>query len=259
MAVTNCVVLIIILSIMVYLGLTSFSSNLQVTEALAQQLPPVPPSLTDSQEQPQSGLSTNITSGQQNITESPSIPQLQEQQQSEQQALPLLSVETINVSDVTFETYENPDLGVRIEYPSTWRVSEDSPPDYTQIVSFYSPLEDLSDSLPVQVTVSRNDYAQNITQEDYTALTLNTTQSLGINAAASNVSLSERPAHQLITSIPGDQIRPGVEILQVWSVKDNSVYIVTYTADTNKFSKYLPVVNHTISSFRVDNWMGQDH
>lgn len=68
------------------------------------------------------------------------------------------------------------------------------------------------------------------------------TQSLGVNAAASNSSLSGIPAHQLITSIPGDPLRPGAEILQIWSVKDNSVFVITYTADTNKFSKYLPGV-----------------
>ena len=142
------------------------------------QLPPIPTSPPSSSEsansQQQSDVVSNKTQVQQNITDSLSMQQLQ------QQPLLLPSTETLNASEVVFETYKNPQFGISIEYPKNWRISE--VPDSERIVSFNSPLENLSDSIPRQLTISRTDYLQNTTQNNYTSMKLNYTQSLGINA-----------------------------------------------------------------------------
>jgi hypothetical protein len=109
--------------------------------------------------------------------------------------------------------------------------------------------------IPVQIKISRIDYTQNVTQSEYTSSILNyTTQTLGIDISDSEAVLSQRPAHQLIATLPGDELRPKTGVLQVWSVKDNTVYNIMYMADTNKFSRYLPIVKNMIDSFQVDHW-----
>lgn len=215
------------------------------------QLPPIPPSPTSSSEstnsQQQFDVMPNNTQVQQNITDT-----LSNQQQLQQQPLPLPSTETLNSSEIVFETYKNPQFGISIEYPKNWRISE--VPGPVQIVSFSSPLENLTDNIPRQLTISRTDYLQNITQNNYTSMILNNLQSQGINAAASDAVLSNRTSHQMITSFSGNGLLPLQEILQIWSVKDNTVYTIEYTAGPDKFFKYLPVIDEMTSSFKVKGW-----
>jgi hypothetical protein len=153
------------------------------------------------------------------------------------------------------ELFYDPELGISIEYPNDWRVSTNGLQDYTQLIAFYSPLENLADASPVQVSISRVDYIGNVTQDEYTALTRNATQSLGINGTESNTTLSQQPAHQLITSFSSNSALPGTDILQTWSVNNNTVYTIRYTATADKFDTYLPIVQDMISSFQVDGWL----
>src|SRR5215211_1028483 len=50
--------------------------------------------------------------------------------------------------------YENPTYGIKIQYPSNWMASSNQLPTYNSIIGFYSPLESLSDVLPVEFSLS---------------------------------------------------------------------------------------------------------
>ena len=106
-----------------------------------------------------------------------------------------------NIGSSNMTIYNNSDSRITIQYPSNWRLSDRSLPSYSQVVAFYSPLENLTDTFPVRVSIDRFDYAQNISQGGYTSLTLNATTALGLNITESkSATLSGKPAHELIFS-----------------------------------------------------------
>src|SRR5690242_7831040 len=43
-----------------------------------------------------------------------------------------------------FLTYQDPTYGIKIQYPSDWTMSKTGLRDYTNIVAFYSPLQNLT-------------------------------------------------------------------------------------------------------------------
>ena len=165
---------------------------------------------------------------------------------------------SISLQPVTgnFVMYRNPAYRIEMHIPSNWRTSTNGLSDYTQIVSFFSPLENISDAIPVQVGISTANYARNITLDEFTALTLNASKAVGVNVTESrDGNLSSMPAHQIV-------IRPaianqastgttGSEIMQIWTVRGNSVYIITYNANDSKFERYLPIVSKMIDSFVI--------
>jgi uncharacterized Zn-finger protein len=166
--------------------------------------------------------------------------------------------ETASLQPVTgnFVIYRNPAYRIEIQFPSNWRASTRSLSDYTQIVSFFSPLENISDTIPVQVGISTANYAKNITLDEFTALTLNASKALGVNVTESkDRNLSGMPAHQItIRPAISNQSTTGTtgpKILQIWTVRGNNVYIITYTAIDSKFENYLPVVSKMIDSFVI--------
>src|SRR5919112_5624081 len=77
---------------------------------------------------------------------------------------------TTTTSD--FLTYENLLLGIKMQYPSNWTVSSSALRDYSDVVAFYSPLQNLSDALPAQLVLSMVRYSQNISLDEYTNLRL---------------------------------------------------------------------------------------
>src|SRR5215208_2405876 len=66
-----------------------------------------------------------------------------------------------------FLEYKNLEEGIKIQYPSNWKASETGLQDYTNIVTFYSPLENMSDTFPESVEISIIPFANNITIGDY--------------------------------------------------------------------------------------------
>src|SRR3712207_6515692 len=90
----------------------------------------------------------------------------------------------------TMKSYENANHGIRLQYPNDWTESTSGIPAYNGIVGFYSPLRNLTDILPAEVTVSKTSYSGTISLDEYTKITLAALEQQGIkidNSAARTV------------------------------------------------------------------------
>lgn len=67
-----------------------------------------------------------------------------------------------------FLTYENPTYGILMQYPSDWTASTSGLGDYTDLIAFYSPLQNLSDSFPARLKISVVSYSQDVSLQEYT-------------------------------------------------------------------------------------------
>lgn len=157
-----------------------------------------------------------------------------------------------------FLTYENPVYGIKMQYPADWTVSTTGFRSYTDIVGFYSPLQNLTDVLPAQVSLSIMTYSQNVSLDEYTNMTLTDIEQQGLQVNESDAfTLAGNPGHRIIFSPPA-QLPPPPQttpitfsVMQVWTTINDKIYLLSYNAEGSEFQKNLPVVEQMLNSLQV--------
>ena len=152
-------------------------------------------------------------------------------------------------------SYENPTYGIKIQYPSNWMASTNQLPTYNSIIGFYSPLESLSDVLPVEFALSITTYTNNISLDEYTKITSTALEQQGMEISESTATtLAGNPAHK-ITFSPGDQIAQNSPVefkfMQIFTIIGNKVYSLSYNAEASKFSTHLNTIQQMLDSVKI--------
>ena len=152
-------------------------------------------------------------------------------------------------------SYENPTYGITIQYPSNWMASTNQLPTYNSIIGFYSPLESLSDVLPVEFALSITTYTNNISLDEYTKITRTALEQQGMEISESSATtLAGNPAHK-ITFSPGDQIAQNSPVefkfMQIFTTIGNKVYSLSYNAEASKFSTHLDTIQQMLHSVKI--------
>jgi serine/threonine-protein kinase len=146
-----------------------------------------------------------------------------------------------------------------MQYPSDWTVSTNALPTYSGIVAFYSPLQNLQDILPAELSLSITTYIQSVSIDEYTRTTLAALEQQGIQVSESSAfTLAGKPGHRIVFSPPEprgqetqDAPQVSIRIMQTWTTIDNKVYLLSYSAEDSKFQKYLPTVEQMLMSLQV--------
>jgi hypothetical protein len=155
-----------------------------------------------------------------------------------------------------FSTYQNPVYGIKIQYPSDWTVSQTGLRDHTNIVGFYSPVQNLSaTSSSERLLLSKIHYSQVITLNDYGKVVNDTLQQTRVQIVESKpVTLAGgSPAYRVVFIPPSANevfIKPQ-EIMLVWTVKDKNVYTLLYSTEAAKYSAHLPTIQKMITSLEI--------
>ena len=153
--------------------------------------------------------------------------------------------------------YVNRLNGIFMLYPSSWQASVSGLP-YPALIRFYSPLQNISDFLPAQVSVSVIKYENNsITLAQYTKLTLallnkSQEQKQLTIANPKPIIVAGYPGYRVVFSLlPSSNMTSELRTLETWTVVDSRVYLITYVAEPTKFIKYLPQVTQMLTSLRI--------
>lgn len=153
-----------------------------------------------------------------------------------------------------FLDFESPTHGVSMSYPSNWTLSTSGLPEYTQIIAFYSPLSNISDTIPARLSISVFSYENNISLIDFTNMTLgslNGSQQFGI-ISSGPITIDSKPGYQVILStLPSMQNPIPFGLMNTWTVAGNNLYLMSYSSDSSEFSRYLPLVEKMIGSFKI--------
>jgi eukaryotic-like serine/threonine-protein kinase len=153
-----------------------------------------------------------------------------------------------------FRTYQNPDYSIKMQYPSDWSASKSGLRDYTNVIAFYSPLENISDIFPEHLTLSITGYSEHITLQKFNTVLNNTLKQPGVKTIESNpTTLAGNPAHKIVFLPPTDNVPFKFETMLVWTVKSDKVYIISYNAEAARYSTYLPTIQKMIDSFEITN------
>ena len=145
------------------------------------------------------------------------------------------------IAQADLTTYENPKFGIRVQYPSDWGRLDLSFLGASADIDFY-PLDDTSGTKDVRIQVKALPL-QNMTLEQYTNIQINSVEGQILESNATT--LGNLPAHEIVfTNI-------GLKTMQVWTLKDDKVYTITYVAEEDDYENDLQIAQRIIESFGV--------
>ena len=158
--------------------------------------------------------------------------------------------------ETAFLTYENPIYGIFMEYPSDWIASTSGLTDYTNLIAFYSPLQNVSHSFPASLTISVIAFGQNISLSEYTNFIwtiLNLSEGvIDVKSSSSEVTLAGHPAYRVVlASQPFQNSTLVVNQMNTWTVIGNKVYTLNYEGEESTFNRHLPEVSQMLESLSI--------
>jgi hypothetical protein len=155
---------------------------------------------------------------------------------------------------IAFLPYQNPLNDIFMQYPSSWIASTSGLADYTDLVAFYSPLQDLSDSFPARLTIALVNYGQNISLPEYTNLVLtrlNQSEQVDVRSS-SEVTIAGYPGHRVVLAVQPFQNSTLIfHQMNTWTTIGNKVYQLRYEGEESTFNQHLPEVSQMLETLRI--------
>ena len=149
--------------------------------------------------------------------------------------------------DSDFEKYTAADF--TIKYPSDWKVDESGTMG-TKVI-FFSPLESADDQFSENINIMTQDLtASPMTLKEYTDLSVKQINTLVTNGKIIESTTMQTPSgegQRLVYTM--DQGQYHLQFEQLYVIKKDKVYLVTYTAETTSYQKYLSKASHALESF----------
>lgn len=157
-------------------------------------------------------------------------------------------------NSTNFLTYENPIFGIKILYPTNWAKQENANSSsnnstLNDIVTFSPSLknssniigklvvkvDDISDIKPTTLAIYADAIISDLKQD--------------FRVTESNATLAGNPAYKVLYS--GLEESVDLQAMLVMALNGDKVYIISYTAEPEKYSYYLPTVQKMIDSFKI--------
>jgi hypothetical protein len=149
-----------------------------------------------------------------------------------------------------FLTYEDIATGISIQFPSNWEKSV----NLENFVTFRAPPETDTRVYPAALGLKIQDLSsQNVSLQEVTKVQMSdlkaASQDLKVSESTSTT-LAGKPAHKVVFSAT-DNNQVERKAMQLWTVIDDKAILITYKAQPDKYSNYLPTVEKMITSLRV--------
>lgn len=156
-------------------------------------------------------------------------------------------------NSINFLNYENSIFGIKILYPSNWdkqqNTSRFSSSNDVNLVTFSPPFKNTSDIVgKLVVQVDNISDVKPITLAEYANDTVSDLRQ-DFKVIESNATLAGNPAYKVVYS--GIEANVDLQAMMVMTIKGDRAYIVSYTAEPEKYSYYLPTIQKMIDSFEI--------
>jgi eukaryotic-like serine/threonine-protein kinase len=146
--------------------------------------------------------------------------------------------------------------GITIKYPlDDWKSIKPSDDFIGEVIQFIPTNEKQLDSCTIDITISVQDLStQLLSLEEYKNLAVERIKNNNPNKQITDVSkdlptLSKFKAYKLIYTRQEGQCK--LQAIEVGTVRNKKAYFITYTADSAKYSQYLPIAEAVIQSFQI--------
>lgn len=151
--------------------------------------------------------------------------------------------------------YKTDDYSFEIEYPKTWTRQDIEDPITGEVVAFVSPNEGTSDLFQEKIIVTIETLPTNLkTLEDYKEELIDKLRDPKNNTLTieeeRKIKLAEKPAYKIVYSRKDSEIE--LQQMEIFTIQNNQVYVITYSAERAKYSKFLNSAQNIIKSFVLD-------
>ncbi|RAM53036.1 MAG: serine/threonine protein kinase [Hapalosiphonaceae cyanobacterium JJU2] len=152
-----------------------------------------------------------------------------------------------------FVPYENSNYGIKIKYPASWQrqTKEIDVLGVTEIVTFISPKQSQTDKFQEKINVDIEKFSGTLAESK--ELFINEIKSTLPDAEIidmSSTTLAFKQANQIIYT--GKDENTELKNLQVWTLKGDKAYIITYTAAIDDYDEFINTANEIINSFEIN-------
>ncbi len=153
---------------------------------------------------------------------------------------------TETFSAKNYISYKNFIYGITLERPKNWSIQEENDFLYPGII-FRSPKENDADIFQEQVKLYIEQLAIPLSLNEYTEQAVQQiVSSNSIIEPSQNINVANREGKKVIYQDPNE-----IKHLKVWTIKNQKVYILTYTAEADKFRKFVKQAETIINSLEI--------
>lgn len=143
-------------------------------------------------------------------------------------------------------------IGLNISVPNDWNLSQTTQ-SINEVATYFSPKQNPFDRFQENLMIKQGRYLQNVTPSRFMNTTLEGLKGLShfhVIEREDNLTVSGLPANKIVYSY--DQNRYPYMAMQL-SVFAGSAYLTfTYNTELGKYAEYLPVIQNTIASVKID-------
>ena len=153
-----------------------------------------------------------------------------------------------NIFTEKYVSYENSNYGIKVERPQNWSIQEED--DFVNPgIIFLSPEENNADNFREKVKFSVEQLSTPLSLNEYTEQAVREIKSPNsIIKQPKNITLANREGRKVIY-----QGKDGMKRMEVWALKNQKAYILTYTAEPNKFKKFSKQADTIIQSLNISD------
>jgi hypothetical protein len=159
-------------------------------------------------------------------------------------------------NSIKFVQYRNPTLGIQIIHPVSWKPVENIT-SRGHIVEFMPAVESEHQQLMPFVTLFIEKTGDKISDlKSLTNQNLQIAKSMpGFHMInSSDIVLSGIPAHKMMYTFNSPvPIPAGFQSMNIWTIKGNTVYTISYSEAKSEFVKHLPAIEKMVQSFAISS------
>ncbi|BAZ10402.1 TPR repeat-containing serine/threonine protein kinase [Calothrix sp. NIES-4071] len=154
---------------------------------------------------------------------------------------------------INFSVYENSDYAIKIKYPQNW-VKNEVEDKTTGELARFSPYDRNNSDVGAEIILEIQPLKRPLVLSEYTNLKVNEIIQFFPEAKiheSHTVKLPNIPTlvHEVVYS--GKDNKLGIKRKAVWTVKDKTAYIITYSAQESEYDKYLNTATKMINSLEL--------
>src|SRR5215204_5386448 len=146
-----------------------------------------------------------------------------------------------------FQNYQSPTLGVSIQYPSDWKLLEESNDKLRFVKQEGFVTADVNVEEIDQSDATLPEYANTRVNElrtqrpDFQLLSFEPTM-------ISN----DIPAQKVVYTFDREEDGKTNKVMRIWSINEGKIYTLAYIAESSQYDRYLPAFQKMVDSFDID-------
>src|ERR687898_565804 len=141
-----------------------------------------------------------------------------------------------------FLAYESPVYGIRTQYPDGWEIVIQSTSNSSLSLRFDSPPENDTDifreNVLFEINTINNTALSNFTGAALASYLESYSDFELIELTSTNLANNTIPAYKLV----GSRTQEGSDFMQIVAMKEDKVYVISYSSETTRYSTYLPII-----------------